>query len=120
MGNKPVNAPNMDVTQRGKANEQHQNEIELIMQRDPIALSTTRQHHTHHLKPWVMSIHHDDNHEFVQLFDIVSVRQPWKFATLDYYLPITNAPTPIATSIGFQNQPLVTNINLVPTNSKME
>ncbi len=38
MGNKHVNAPNMDVTQRGKANEQHQNEIELIMQRDPIAL----------------------------------------------------------------------------------
>jgi hypothetical protein len=45
---------------------------------------------------------------------------PWQFATLGYYLPKINVPTPIATSIGFQNQPLITNINLVPTNLEME
>jgi hypothetical protein len=28
--------------------------------------------------------------------------------------------TPIATSDGFQNQPLITNINLVPTNLEVE
>jgi hypothetical protein len=32
MGNEPMNAPNTDVAQRGKANEQHQNVAEPIMQ----------------------------------------------------------------------------------------
>jgi hypothetical protein len=31
MGNEHVNAPNMDVAQRGKANEQHQNVTKPIM-----------------------------------------------------------------------------------------
>ncbi len=31
MGNEPVNAPNTDVTQRGKINEQHQNVTKLVM-----------------------------------------------------------------------------------------
>jgi hypothetical protein len=35
-------------------------------------------------------------------------------------LPRTNAPTPIATFVNFQNQPLITNINLVPINSNVE
>jgi len=68
-----------------------------------------------------MNVHHDDNHELVQSFDeVVFVKQPWQSATLCYYLPITNALTPITTSISFQNQPLDTNINLVPINSKGE
>jgi len=31
MGNKHVNAPNTNVTQRGKVNEQHQNVAKLVM-----------------------------------------------------------------------------------------
>ncbi len=38
-----VDAPSMDATQRGKANEQHINEVKSIVQRDPIALSATHQ-----------------------------------------------------------------------------
>jgi hypothetical protein len=69
----------------------------------------------------MMSVHHDDNHELVQLFDeIVSVKKPWQFATLSYYLPKIGAPTPIVISIGFQNQPSTTNVNLVPTNLKVQ
>jgi hypothetical protein len=68
-----------------------------------------------------MSVHHDDNHELVQLVDeVVSTQQPWRFATPCYHLPRTHAPTPIATSIGYQSQPPNININLVPTNSEME
>jgi hypothetical protein len=66
-------------------------------------------------------VHHDDNHELVRLFDkVVFAKQPWQFATLGYYLPWTNAPTPIATFFSFQNQLLITNINLVPINVKAE
>jgi hypothetical protein len=58
-----------------------------------------------------MNVYHDDNHELVQLFDeVVSTRQPWQFATPCYYLPRSSAPTPIATFVGFKNQP--PNINL--------
>jgi hypothetical protein len=38
-----VNAPNIDATQRGKVNEQHQNVIKPVMQRNPVALSTIHQ-----------------------------------------------------------------------------
>jgi len=31
MGNEPMNAPNMNGTQRGRVNEQHQNVAELVM-----------------------------------------------------------------------------------------
>ncbi len=43
MGNKLVNAPTMDATQRGKANEPHQNVAKVVVQRNPITLSTTHQ-----------------------------------------------------------------------------
>jgi hypothetical protein len=43
MGNKLVNAPNIDATQRGKANEQHKKRIKLVVQRDLVAFSTTHQ-----------------------------------------------------------------------------
>jgi hypothetical protein len=43
MGNELVNAPNMDATHRGEINEQHQNVMEPIMQRNPITLLTTHQ-----------------------------------------------------------------------------
>jgi hypothetical protein len=41
MINKPVNAPNMDATHRGKVNEQHQNVTELVMHKYTTTLSTT-------------------------------------------------------------------------------
>jgi hypothetical protein len=70
---------------------------------------------------WALNVHHDDNHEHVQPFDeVVFIRQPWRYVTSNYYLPKTSALTVIATSISFQNQPLITNINLVPINLKME
>ncbi len=70
-------------------------------------LSTTHQITPQTLtQPWVVNVHHDDNHEHVQLFDeIVSTQQPWRSTTPSYCLPKTNAPKPITTSIGFQNQP---------------
>jgi DNA-binding FadR family transcriptional regulator len=64
MGNKPVNAPNTNATQRREVNEQHQNVVESIMQRDLTMLSTTHQ-------PHAMNVHHDDTHEPIQLFDEV-------------------------------------------------
>jgi hypothetical protein len=68
-----------------------------------------------------MNVHHDDNHEPIQLFDeVVSTRQPWRFVTPSYYLSRTDAPTPITTSTSFHNQPPIIDINLVPTNLKME
>jgi hypothetical protein len=42
-GNEHVNAPNRDVTQRGKINEQHQNVAKLVMQSDPTTISTIHQ-----------------------------------------------------------------------------
>jgi len=69
-------------------------------------------------QPQVMNVYHDDNNELVHPFDeIVSIQQPWQFATPCYNLPITSASTLIMTSIGFQNHPPNTNINLVPINS---
>jgi hypothetical protein len=43
MGNEHVNALNTDATHRGEINEQHQNVVEPIVQRNPIALSTIHQ-----------------------------------------------------------------------------
>jgi hypothetical protein len=68
-----------------------------------------------------MNVYHDDNHEHVQPFsEIVSTQQPSWFATPSYNLPNIDASTPIATSVGFQNHPPNTNINLVPANLKIE
>jgi hypothetical protein len=41
MGDELMNARNMDATQRGEANEQHQNVAKPVVQRDPTTLSTT-------------------------------------------------------------------------------
>jgi hypothetical protein len=35
MGNEHVNAPNIDATHRGEANERHQNVVELVVQKNP-------------------------------------------------------------------------------------
>jgi hypothetical protein len=43
MGDEHVNAPDMDVTHRGKINEQHQNVAKPVMYSDPTTLSTTNQ-----------------------------------------------------------------------------
>jgi hypothetical protein len=65
--------------------------------------------------------YHDDNHEPIQPCDeIVSTQQPWQSPTPSFKLPRTDVSTPITTFVGFQNQPPHTNINLVPTNLKME
>jgi hypothetical protein len=58
-----------------------------------------------------VSVHNDDNHEHVQLFDeVVSIQQPWLSTTLGYNLLRTEAFTPITTSTSFQNQPSHSNI----------
>jgi len=68
-----------------------------------------------------MSIHNDDNDEHFQLFnEVVYVWQPWWSTTPNQNLPITNASTPIITSVGYQNQPSHTNIHLVLANLEME
>jgi hypothetical protein len=65
-----MNAPNMAATQKGGTNEQHQNASDPIVQKNPIALSTTHQITPHTLtQPWEMNVHHDDNHEPIQPFD---------------------------------------------------
>jgi hypothetical protein len=38
---KHMNALNMDAAQRGKVNEQHQNVVEQVVERDPTVFSTT-------------------------------------------------------------------------------
>jgi len=43
MINELVNAPNTYATQRGEVNEQHENVVKLVMPRDLVLLSTTRQ-----------------------------------------------------------------------------
>jgi hypothetical protein len=43
MGNNLVNAPNTNVAQRGRVDEQHQNVVKLIVQRDLAMFSTTHQ-----------------------------------------------------------------------------
>jgi hypothetical protein len=40
MGDETMNALNMDVAQRGKVNEHHQNVAKLVVHKDLIALST--------------------------------------------------------------------------------
>jgi hypothetical protein len=35
IGNEHVNAPNTNAAQRGEANEQHQNVVESVVQKDP-------------------------------------------------------------------------------------
>jgi hypothetical protein len=79
MGDEHLIAPNMNVTQRGEVNEQHQNVVELVMQKDPTPLSAIHQETprtTTQLK--VVCVYHDDNHEPVQPFDeVVSIQQPW-------------------------------------------
>jgi hypothetical protein len=112
MGNELVNAPNTNATQRGEANEQHQNVAKPIMQKDLVALSTIHQETPRTItEPKVVSVHNDDNHEPIQSFnEVVYVQQPWRSSTLGYNLPKTNASTPITTSTSFQNQPSYTNI----------
>jgi hypothetical protein len=110
------------ATQRGEANEQHQNVTELVVQRDPITLSTIHQVTPQTItQTWAVNVHHDDNHELVQSFDeVVSIKQPWQSTTPNYYLPISGAPTQIIICASFQNQPSTTNVNLVPTNLKVQ
>jgi hypothetical protein len=71
-----VNVSNTNVTQRGEANEQHQNAVELIVLKNPTKFSTTHQLIPQtSTQPWAVSVHHDDNHELVQPFnEIVSTR----------------------------------------------
>ncbi len=75
-GDEHVNAPNMDVAQKGNVNEQHQNVAKLVMQSDVRAFSTT-----HQKTPWtttqpqVVNVYHDDNHEPIQPFDEVVFAQ---------------------------------------------
>jgi hypothetical protein len=57
MGDDPMNARTMNVTQRGKVNEHHQNVAELVVQRDPIVLSTIHQETPRTItQPWGMSV----------------------------------------------------------------
>jgi hypothetical protein len=72
-------------------------------------------------QPKVVNVHNDDKHENVQLpNEVVSIQQPWRFATPSCNLLRTSASTLITTYVSFQNQPSHTNIHLVPTNLKME
>jgi hypothetical protein len=62
MGIKHMNALNMDAAQRGKVNEQHQNVVEQVVERDPIVFSTTHYATPQTLtQPWAVNVHHDDN-----------------------------------------------------------
>jgi hypothetical protein len=92
------------------------------VRKDPTVFSTIHQTSPQtSTQPWVVNVHHEDNHELVQPFDeVVFARQPWRSTTLGYYLLRINAPTLITISTGFQNQPPNTNINLVPINLEME
>jgi len=64
MGDEPVNALNMDATQREKVNKQHQNVAKPIVERDLIVLLTI-----HKKTPQIITqlrvenVHNDDNHE---------------------------------------------------------
>jgi hypothetical protein len=59
-----VNALNMDVAQRGKVNEQHQNATKQVVHKDLAVLSTIHQATPQtSTQPQVMIVHHDDNHE---------------------------------------------------------
>jgi hypothetical protein len=64
IGDEPVNAPNMDVAQRGEVNEQHQNVTKPVVQRDPVVFSTTHQETPRIITQLkVVNVHNDDNHE---------------------------------------------------------
>jgi hypothetical protein len=43
MGNELVNIKNVDATQKGEVNEQHQNEATQVVHRDLVAFSNTHQ-----------------------------------------------------------------------------
>jgi hypothetical protein len=79
MGDEPVNAPNMDATQRGEVNEQHKNVAKLVVQRDPITLSAIHQKTPRRItQTKVVNVYKSDNHEPIQLFDeVIFIRQPW-------------------------------------------
>jgi len=107
MGDEPMNAPNMDVTQRGEISEQHQNVAKPVVQKNLVVLSTIHQETPQTItQPKVVNVHNGDNHEPIQTFDeVIYVQQPWRFASPCYNLPKTNASTSITTSAGFLNQP---------------
>jgi len=68
-----------------------------------------------------VNVYYDGNHEHVWPFDeVVFAQQQWQSTTPCYNLPRIGAFTPIVTLVGFQNHLANININLVPTNSKME
>jgi hypothetical protein len=91
------------------------------VQRDPVTLSTIHQTTQTSTQPKVVNVHNGENHGPIQPFDeVVFTQQPWRFATHGYYLPGTSAPIRIRTFASFQNQPLNTNINLVPINLELE
>ncbi len=52
-----MNASNMDVTQRGEINEQHQNASKQVVQKDPIMFSTIRQTPQTSTQLKVVSVH---------------------------------------------------------------
>ncbi len=61
-----MNAPNTNATQRGEVNEQHQNVIEPVVQKDLVGFSTTHQETPRTItQPRVVNVHNDDNHELV-------------------------------------------------------
>jgi len=104
MGNELVNAPNTNAEYRGETNQQHQKVAKPIVLKDPTMLLTTHQVRPQTSNPTTGSehVHNDDNHEPIQLDEVVSTWQQWQFPTLGYYLPRTYALTPIAIFIGFQ------------------
>ncbi len=60
MKNELVNAPNTYATQRGEINEQHQNVVELVVQRDLVVLSTIHQETPWTItQPHAVSAHHE-------------------------------------------------------------
>jgi hypothetical protein len=78
MGNKSMNASNVDVAQRGEVNEQHQNVAKQVVKKDPVMFFTIHQTPQTSTQSRVVSVHNGDNHELVQLFDkIIFVQQPW-------------------------------------------
>jgi hypothetical protein len=122
MGDEPMNAPNMDATQRGEINEQHQNVAKPVVQKNLVVFSTIHQETPRTItQPKVVNVHNGDNHEPFQPFDeVIYVQQLWRFVSPGYNLPKTGASTSITASAGFLNQPSQTNIHLVSTNLEME
>jgi hypothetical protein len=74
MGNEPINASNVDATQKGKVNIQHPNVAKHVVQRDPTVLYTTHQTPQTSTQLRVMNVHNGGNHEPIQPFDeVVSI-----------------------------------------------